>query len=121
LGIVVSAWMMKAQQELIDYVITENQVLKEKLGGKRISRNDVQRRRLSNRIIEPGECGQVSGPVHCRERLGGTGKRNPCRRSVNGLAARGDFSVHKVRLIYIHPAMQRYALFLDIGRYLRYD
>ena len=35
LVIIVSAWMTKLPQELIDYVMTENQVLKEKLGGKR--------------------------------------------------------------------------------------
>jgi len=45
--IIVSAWMTKFQQELIDYVLTENQVLKEKLGCKRILLNDDQRRRLA--------------------------------------------------------------------------
>ncbi len=47
LVIIVSAWMTTLQQELIDYVMTENQVLKEKLGGKRILLNDDQRRRLA--------------------------------------------------------------------------
>jgi hypothetical protein len=47
LVVIVSAWMTKLQQELIDYVLTENQVLKEKLGGKRILLNDDQRRRLA--------------------------------------------------------------------------
>jgi len=58
LVIIVSAWMTKAQQELIDYVITENQVLKEKLGGKRILLNDDQRRRLA-----------VKGKILGRKRL----------------------------------------------------
>ena len=49
LVLIVSAWMTKAQQELIDYVLTENQALKEKLGGKRIVLNDDQRRRLAVR------------------------------------------------------------------------
>ena len=58
LVIIVSAWMTKAQQELIDYVITENQVLKEKLGAKRILLNDDQRRRLA-----------VKGKILGRKRL----------------------------------------------------
>lgn len=47
LVIIVSACMTKLQQELIDYVLTENQVLNEKLGGRRILLNDDQRRRLA--------------------------------------------------------------------------
>ena len=39
--------MTKLQQEWIDYVITENQVLNEGLGGGRILLNDDQRRRLA--------------------------------------------------------------------------
>ena len=56
--IIVSAWMTKFQQELIDYVLTENQVLKEKLGCKRILLNDDQRRRLA-----------VKGKILGRKRL----------------------------------------------------
>ena len=55
LVVIVSAWMTKLQQELIDYVLTENQVLKEKLGGKRILLNDDQRRRLAvkGKVLSP--------------------------------------------------------------------
>jgi len=56
--IIVSAWMTKFQQELIDYVLTENQVLKEKLGCKHILLNDDQRRRLA-----------VKGKILGRKRL----------------------------------------------------
>ena len=56
--IIVSPWMTKFQQELIDYVLTENQVLKEKLGCKRILLNDDQRRRLA-----------VKGKILGRKRL----------------------------------------------------
>ena len=38
--------MNRQQQEVIEYLRTENQVLKEKLGKKRILLNDDQRRRL---------------------------------------------------------------------------
>ena len=39
--------MNRQQQEVIEYLQTENQVLKEKLGKKRILLNDYQRRRLA--------------------------------------------------------------------------
>jgi hypothetical protein len=43
----VSGWTNRHQQHTIEYLITENQVLKEKLGKKRILLNDDQRRRLA--------------------------------------------------------------------------
>jgi hypothetical protein len=43
---VFAGWATRQQQEVIDYLRTENQVLKEKLGKKRILLNDDQRRRL---------------------------------------------------------------------------
>jgi putative transposase len=42
-----SGWINRHQQHAIEYLITENQVLKEKLGKKRILLNDDQRRRLA--------------------------------------------------------------------------
>ena len=41
-----AGWVNRQQQDVIEYLITENQVLKEKLGKKRILLNDDQRRRL---------------------------------------------------------------------------
>ena len=46
IGILVG-WVNRQQQEAIDYLRTENQVLKEKLGKNRILLNDDQRRRLA--------------------------------------------------------------------------
>ena len=43
---VFAGWVNRQQQEVIDYLRTENQVLKEKLDEKRILLNDDQRRRL---------------------------------------------------------------------------
>ena len=40
-------WLNRQQQAVVDYLRTENQVLKEKLGRKRILLNDSQRRRLA--------------------------------------------------------------------------
>ena len=42
-----AGWINHRQQHKIEYLITENQVLKEKLGRKRILLNDDQRRRLA--------------------------------------------------------------------------
>lgn len=42
-----AGWINREQQRVIEYLITENQVLKEKLGKKRIILNDDQRRRLA--------------------------------------------------------------------------
>jgi putative transposase len=44
---VFAGWVNRQQQEVIDYLRTENQVLKEKLDKKRILLNDDQRRRLA--------------------------------------------------------------------------
>ncbi len=42
-----ASWINRQQQEVIEYLRTENAVLKEKLGKKRILLNDDQRRRLT--------------------------------------------------------------------------
>jgi hypothetical protein len=44
---VLAGWINQEQQKLLDYLRTENQVLKEKLGKKRILLSDEQRRRLA--------------------------------------------------------------------------
>ena len=45
--VIIVGWVHRQQQEVIEYLRTENQVLKEKLGPKRILLNDDQRRRLA--------------------------------------------------------------------------
>ncbi len=45
--LMLAGWINRQQQEVIEYLLTENQVLKEKLGKKRILLNDDQRRRLA--------------------------------------------------------------------------
>lgn len=44
---IVAGWVNRRQQDVIEYLRTENQVLKEKLGKKRILLTDDQRRRLA--------------------------------------------------------------------------
>ncbi len=56
--LVLASWINRQQQEVIEYLRTENQVLKEKLGKRRILLNDDQRRRLA-----------VKGKILGRKRL----------------------------------------------------
>ena len=44
---ILAGWVNREQRDAIEYLRTENQVLKEKLGKKRILLNDDQRRRLA--------------------------------------------------------------------------
>jgi putative transposase len=45
--LVLAGWINRHQQNSIEYLITENRILREKLGKKRILLNDDQRRRLA--------------------------------------------------------------------------
>ena len=47
LFVILAGWVNEQQQQVIDYLRTENQVLKEKLGKNRILLSDEQRRRLA--------------------------------------------------------------------------
>jgi hypothetical protein len=47
LVVIVAGWINRQQQEVIDYLRTENQVLEESHGKKRIRLTDDQRRRLA--------------------------------------------------------------------------
>ena len=45
--LILAGWINEQQQQVIDYLRTENQILREKLGKRRILLNDDQRRRLA--------------------------------------------------------------------------
>ena len=45
--VILAGWIDRQQQDVIDYLVTENQVLKGKFGKKRIMLSDDQRRRLA--------------------------------------------------------------------------
>ncbi len=45
--IILASWVNRQQQEVMEYLRTENAVLKEKFGKKRILLTDDQRRRLA--------------------------------------------------------------------------
>ncbi len=44
---IIAGWINRQQQEVIEYLRTENQVLKEPVGKRRILLSDEQRRRLA--------------------------------------------------------------------------
>src|SRR3990172_2849227 len=60
--VILAGWINRQQQEVIEYLRTENQVLREKLGKKRILLSDDQRRRLA-----------VQGKILGRQRLAEVG------------------------------------------------
>jgi hypothetical protein len=43
----VAGWMNQHQQRVIEYLVAENRVLREQLGGRRLRFNDDQRRRFA--------------------------------------------------------------------------
>jgi putative transposase len=45
--LILAGWINRRQQDAIDFLLTENHILREKLGKKRILLNDGQRRRLA--------------------------------------------------------------------------
>ena len=52
--VALAGWMNRQQQEVIEYLRTENRILREKLGHKRIILNDTQRRRLATAAVKLG-------------------------------------------------------------------
>jgi len=45
--LILAGWINRKQQDVVDYLLTENRILRDKLGKKRILLNDDQRRRLA--------------------------------------------------------------------------
>ena len=45
--LILAGWINRTQQDAVEYLITENRILREKLGKRRILLNDDQRRRLA--------------------------------------------------------------------------
>jgi hypothetical protein len=52
--VAVAGWMNRQQQQVIEYLRTENSILREKLGHKRIILNDSQKRRLAAAAMKLG-------------------------------------------------------------------
>ncbi len=64
--IILASWVNRQQQEVIEYLRTENAVLKEKFGKKRILLTDDQRRRLAvkGKILGRKQLAAGWNPVH---------------------------------------------------------
>ena len=74
--LILAGWINRDQQDAIEYLLTENQVLREKLGKRRILLNDDQRRHLA-----------VKGKVLGRKSLGKLAKDRQARHA-SALASR---------------------------------
>jgi len=63
--VILAGWINRRQQDAIEYLLTENRVLREKLGKKRILLSDDQRRRLAvkGKILGRKVLEQVAGIV----------------------------------------------------------
>jgi len=106
LFVILAGWVNEQQQQAIEYLRTENQVLKEKLSKKRILLSDDQRRRLAvkgkilgrKRLAEIGWrtvfCGAVS-KVAGRQMIG--------QRNILARYADGDFRCVATRVLVIAP------------------
>ena len=52
--VAIAGWMNRQQQDAIEYLRTENRILREKLGHKRLILNEAQNRRLETAETNPG-------------------------------------------------------------------
>ena len=68
--VIVAGWINQQQQQVIDYLLSENQVLKESHGKKRILLSDDQRRRLAVK-------GKILGRSAHNEHPGGRAAGSP--------------------------------------------
>ena len=65
LMLTVVGWVTREQQRTVEYLIEENRVLKQQLGGRRIRLTNDQRRRLA---AKGNRAPQRRGPVRCPDR-----------------------------------------------------
>ncbi len=54
-AVAIAGWMNRQQQEVIQYLRTENQILREQLGTKRVLPNESQKRRLATAAMRLGK------------------------------------------------------------------
>ncbi|MCH7709923.1 MAG: helix-turn-helix domain-containing protein, partial [Myxococcales bacterium] len=57
LGLIFAGWVNRSQQDIIEYLQEENRVLREQLGGNRLSFTEGQRRRLAAKATAIGRRG----------------------------------------------------------------
>ena len=54
-AVALAGWMNRQQQEVIEFLRTENRILREKLGHKRLILNESQKRRLATAAMKLGK------------------------------------------------------------------
>jgi hypothetical protein len=62
---IIAGWINRHQQDVVEYLRTENKVLKEKLGKKRILLSNDQRRIESLKITLVGYCCLIENHTSC--------------------------------------------------------
>jgi transposase InsO family protein len=96
--VAIAGWMNRQQQEAISYLRVENQILREKLGHKRILLNTAQKRRLAVAAMKlPRDllrmCGTMFSPetilkwnrMLIASKYDGSGKRGPKPKKANSV------------------------------------
>jgi hypothetical protein len=94
--VAIAGWMNRQQQDVIQYLRTENQVLREKLGGKRLILNESQKCRLATAAVKLGrdllrQFGTLFSPDTLlrwhkwmiARKYDGSGKRGPAPKKAN--------------------------------------
>ena len=74
-----AGWMNHHQQQVVDYLMEENRVLREQIGNRRMRYTDDQRRRLAARAKKFGR------------RLPQRGRHDRDSRDAVGVASKADF------------------------------
>ena len=98
LAVTIAGWMNRQQQEVIEYLRTENQILRDKLGHKRIILNESQKRRLATAAMKLGkdllrQFGTLFSPdtlirwnpMLIARKYDGSGKRGPKPKKANSV------------------------------------
>jgi putative transposase len=96
--VAIAGWMNRQQQDAISYLKVENQILREKLGQKRIILNESQRRRLATAAMKLGkdllrQCGTLFSPDtllrwnrwFIARKYDGSGNRSPKPKKANSV------------------------------------
>ena len=63
--ITIAGWMNQHQQQVVDYLLEENRVLREQIGSRRMRFNDDQRRRLAVKAKTLVACNGRIGSIQC--------------------------------------------------------
>jgi hypothetical protein len=97
-AVAIAGWMNRQQQQVIEYLRTENQILREKLGHKRVILNVAQKQRLATAVMKLGKdllrkWGTLFSPStllkwnrwFIARKYDGSGKRGPAPTKANSV------------------------------------